>query len=197
MRMIRLMTYVIILGLLCPAVVMADSLLNESGEGLMDMYGSRTASRVGDVITIVFNEKTTASQTAKGKLKNTFKTGADQGTGLLEKFLGLGVSGGETTNVETKTVQQHSLSTTLSVRVVEVLPNNQLMVKGAKILEVNHERQKLTVTGIIRKRDVKPDNTVESTKIGDLKARVNGLPIQRSVKRRRGGIIRWVWQLLF
>ncbi len=182
--------------LTCHLYAVADSLLSDSG-GFVDLYGSRTASRVGDVITIVFNEKTVSTQSARGKLKNTFKTGADPGTGLLERFLGIGMSGGETTDVETTTTQRHSLESTMSASIVEVLPNNHYLIEGVKTLEVNHETQKLTVTGVVRGRDITPSNTIQSTQVGDLKARINGLPIERSVKRRRGGVIRWVWNLLF
>lgn len=197
MDYVKIAVYAVILIILtCHLTAVADSLLKDS-QGLADLYGSSTASQVGDVLTIVFNESTTSEQSGKGKLKNTFKTGADQGVGLLEKFIGLGLSGGETTDVETTTSQKHSLKSTMSAVVTEVLPNGQLMIQGEKNLEVNHENQKVVVSGIVRVRDIGPDNTVQSSKIGDLKARVNGLPIDRSVKRRRGGVIRWVWQLLF
>jgi flagellar L-ring protein precursor FlgH len=174
----------------------ADSLLKES-EGLCDIFSSRTAVKQGDIITIVFKESTTATQAAKGKLQNTYKFGADQGQGFLEKFIGLGLGGGETNNIEISTTQTHALSSTMSATVKEVLPNGYLKVEGERILLVNHEKQRLVVTGLIRPNDVTFQNTIDSTKVADLCAHVEGLPIEGSLKKKRGGIIRWIYNLLF
>lgn len=175
----------------------ADSLLSDSGGGICDIYNAQAAHRKGDVITILFKEKTISNQSGKGKLKNTYSTGAEQGAGFLEKFLGLGLSGGDTTDIEQTNSQTNTLTTTMSATVKEVLPNNQLLIEGCKILEVNHETENVTVTGIIRTVDIGIGNTVESTKIANLKAYVNGLTLDRSTKKRHGGIIRWVWGLIF
>jgi flagellar L-ring protein FlgH len=174
----------------------AASLLSES-QGFCDLFGARTAFREGDIVTIVFNERTVADQSAKGTLKNTYKTGADKGVGWLENFLGLGMSGGETVNVGVGTNQTHSLNARITAKVIEVLPNGNLRIEGAKSLEVNHETQKLVVSGLIRTVDISHNNTIESTRIADLTANVNGLPVERSVHRRRGGLLRWIWGLLF
>ncbi len=198
MKTVKIMSLIIIMVLTVGQLsAFADSLLSES-EGLCDMFGSHVAARVGDVITIILAEETTSNQTAKGKLKNTYTKGADEGKGWLEQiFAGLGMSGGETKNVESTTTQEHQLDAVMSATVVEVLPNGQLRIEGVKSMEVNHETQKLTVTGVIRKRDVTPDNTITSNKIANLKARVNGLPIERSLRKKDGGIITWIWDLLF
>jgi len=196
MNVMKISALLFVIILTSHGFALADSLLVES-RGLCDLYSSRTATQVGDVVTIIFNEKTVSNQVGAAKLVNTYEVGTQQGIGYLEKFLGLGLSGGETVNVETNTTQKNSLYTTMSAIVVEVLPNNQLRIEGHKSLEVNHETQKLTISGIVRTTDIMSDNTIESNKIGELQAKVNGLPIERSVKKRRGGIIRWVWNLLF
>lgn len=196
MRKSLIIVAIIIMTAMLYGACRADSLLPQSG-GLCDLYGTRTAAQVGDVITIVFNEKTVAGQSAKARLKNTFKTGADEGKGFLDQFLGAGVSGGETNDVESSTIQQNNLNTTMSAVITEVLPNGQLSIKGTKTLEVNHETQKVTVTGTIRERDVSPTNTIESTKIANMDAKVNGLPVNRSVKHSKGGIVRWILNILF
>jgi flagellar L-ring protein precursor FlgH len=177
--------------------VFADSLLPSEGGGLGDIYSSEKACRVGDVITIVFNENTISTQTAKGSVKNTYSNGVNAGKGLLDFFLGVGMSGGQVTDVESKTTQGNTLSTTMTARVEEVLPNGNLVIVGMKQVEVNHENQKLSVKGIIRQRDIAYDNTVLSTKVGNMEAKVNGLPINRSAAKPRGGVIRWIWGLMF
>jgi len=187
---------ILALILTCHLAAVADSLFDDSG-GLGNIYETKTARDVGDVITVIFNEKTASSQSAKGKLKSQYVTGADKGQGLLEQFLGLGISGGETQDVETNTVQKNSLSALMSARVVEKLPGGNLRIEGTKTVEVNHEVQKLTITGVIRAKDVTPGNTIDSSKVANMKAKVNGLPVNRSVKKPRGGIIRWLLNIVF
>ena len=192
--------YVLILTLLITlsiiTVSFADSLLTETG-GLSNMYGNRKACQEGDIVTILFKEKTVAVQSAKGTVKNNYTTGVGAGQGLLDFFGGGGMNGSENVDVESTTRQAHSLDTTLTARVEKVLPDGNLYIVGTRSIEVNHETQKLTVTGIVRPDDVSRSNTVESTRVGNMLAKVNGLPVQRSTKQRRGGVIRWVWGLLF
>ncbi|MCD4786553.1 MAG: flagellar basal body L-ring protein FlgH [Candidatus Eremiobacteraeota bacterium] len=182
--------------LTCHIAAVADSLLSES-EGLGNIYETRTARKVGDVLKVIFNEKTVSSQSAKGKLKSQYVTGADQGQGLLEKFLGLGLSGGHTQEIDANTVQKNSVTALMSARVIEVLPGGNLIIEGTKTVEVNHETQKLTITGAVRAKDITPGNTIDSSRIANMKARVNGLPVNRSVKKQRGGIIRWLLNIVF
>lgn len=182
--------------LTCHLVAVADSLLSNS-EGLGNIYETKTARNVGDVVKVIFNEKTASYQSAKGKLKSQYVTGADKGQGLLEKFLGLSISGGHTQEVETNTVQKNAVTALMSARVVEVLPCGNLRIEGTKTVEVNHETQKLTITGIVRAKDITPGNTIDSSRIANMKARVNGLPINRSIKKPRGGIIRWLLNIVF
>jgi flagellar L-ring protein FlgH len=197
MKIARIIAGALLLALIsCQAAAFADSLMTE-GNNFTNLYGSNTATRVGDVITIIFREKTTSSQDAKAKLKNTYTVGTEQGQGYLQKFLGLGLSGGETTDVQSATSQNYSLSAAMGARVKEVLPNGQLLIEGEKNIEVNHENQRLYVTGVIRTFDIAVDNTIDSNKIANMKTQVNGLPLSRSIKKRRGGILSWVWGLLF
>jgi len=196
MKLLKLMMITLILTFITASLASADSLLTESG-GLSNMYGSQKACKEGDIVTIVFNEKTVATQTAKGKIKNDYVTGAGAGRGLLDFFAGGGMSGTEHTDVESSTRQGHTLNTTLTARVEKVLPDGNLYIVGTRSIEVNHETQKLTITGTVRPFDIGANNTVESTRIGNMLAKVNGLPVHRSTKQRRGGVIRWVWGLLF
>lgn len=198
MKTIVLIIITLMLSVWLSAPCLGDSLVNVSdGGGYINLFGSNRASRIGDIVTITFNEKTVATQGAKGKMKNTYNNNVSAGRGLLDFFLGGGLSGGENTDVETTTIQSHSLATTVTARVEEVLPGGNLVIIGTRNIEVNHENQKLTITGVIRPTDIRHNNTIDSTRIADMTAIVNGLPIDRSTKRRRGGVIRWVWGLLF
>lgn len=191
------MSIILLTFFICAGSARADSLVTGPGGGMADLFGADKATRVGDILTVIFKESTTANQSAKGKVKNTYNNGVKSGEGLLDFFLGAGMSGGEKTDVESNTTQSHSLYTTMSVTVVDVMPGGNLKIEGTRSVEVNHETQKLTISGIVRPRDIAYDNTIQSTRIANMAAKVNGLPLNRSTKQRRGGVLRWVWGLLF
>ena len=51
----------------------------------------------------------------------------------------------------------------VSARVIQVFPNGDLGIEGVKEVTVNRERQILRIRGIVRTRDVSPNNVVLST----------------------------------
>lgn len=86
----------------------------------------------------------TFSPEVKGSMKNTFK-----GDG--------------------ETARQSKLDAVISAKVVEVLPNGNLVLESRKEIVINRENQILVLKGIVRPEDILPDNTILSTKIADAK----------------------------
>ena len=72
------------------------------------------------------------------------------------------------------TDRNSKLNARIVARVVEVLPNGDLRIAAEKMVKINKEDEKLTLSGIVRTRDVSGDNSVPSTSIGDLKVALNG-----------------------
>ncbi len=65
------------------------------------------------------------------------------------------------------TNREGELVATITARVVEVLPNRNLIVEGRKELTINEERQILVLTGMVRPDDIDAANSVLSNKIAD------------------------------
>ncbi len=55
----------------------------------------------------------------------------------------------------------------ITAKVVEVLPNGNLIIESRKEILINNEKQILTVRGIIRPEDIEQDNTILSSKVAD------------------------------
>lgn len=72
------------------------------------------------------------------------------------------------------TDRSSKLNARIVARVVEVLPNGDLRIAAEKMVKINKEDEKLSLSGIVRTRDVSGDNSVPSTSIGDLKVALNG-----------------------
>ena len=72
------------------------------------------------------------------------------------------------------TTRTGELTTNLTVRVAEVLPNGDLVLEGAREIQINSDRQMLVLTGVVRPIDIGPGNVVLSTAIGQLRVRYFG-----------------------
>ena len=58
--------------------------------------------------------------------------------------------------------------------VVNVLPNNNLIIRGEKWLTLNAGDEYIRLTGIIRPEDISPGNQIESSKIANARIQYSG-----------------------
>ncbi|MCG8122437.1 MAG: flagellar basal body L-ring protein FlgH, partial [Candidatus Thiodiazotropha taylori] len=63
--------------------------------------------------------------------------------------------------------QGNALSGSITVSVIEVLPNRNLYVRGEKRIGINQGTEYVRLSGIVRPSDISPTNTVASTRIAD------------------------------
>jgi flagellar L-ring protein precursor FlgH len=147
------------------------------------MFADQKARNVGDIVTILISENSSASKQA------TTSTGRDSSiSASIPNFFGLEnsslitdsnldlnnlVSGDFASGFdgEGTTTRKGTLTASLTTQVVERYPNGNLKIRGGKEVMVNHEVQIIYLTGIIRTWDIAADNTIPSTKI--LNARIS------------------------
>lgn len=157
---------------------------------MTDLTRDPRAGMVDDIVTILVSER--ASATATGATKSARSSsaksnvaalaGVTRATGPLANLAG--------TATDTKldgqgsTSRETVLTTTLSARIVAVLPNGNLVVEGTKNIQVNSENQKVTVRGVIRQADVTRDNTVPSDRLAELQVMLNGKGVIGDAVRR-------------
>jgi len=146
----------------------------------MRLFEDTKARQVGDVLTIVLTEKTDASKSAATKA--TKKQGFDM-TGTLmgqsPRINGFDVfnnaiSSGRDFAGDGSSEQRNSLSGSISVTVWQVLPNGNLVVRGEKVVTLNQGDEFIRIAGIVRPLDIKPDNTIESTKVANAQITYSG-----------------------
>jgi len=58
---------------------------------------------------------------------------------------------------------------TIAARVVDVRPNGTLVIEGRRTIKHNEDSWEYFLLGVIRPEDVKPNNTIESEKIAELR----------------------------
>lgn len=145
------------------------------------LYSDTKARRVGDIITVLLEENTQASKTAK--TETTKETDA-----TLSPLVGLNGAaptiGGNTLQLgiesdgqfkgDAKSDQSNSLSGQISVHVMRSLPNGNLIIRGEKWLTLNTGQEFIRLTGIVRAEDISAENTIESTRVANARISYSG-----------------------
>ena len=131
------------------------------------------AFRPGDVLTVLIQENASAVSSADSRAqRNTAVTGT---VGSTDTGLHTGrASAGTDNDGGGRTQRSGRLLATLSVRVVEVGPQGELLVQGRQDLRINAETQAITLSGVVRPRDVADNNTVSSSRIADARVEFDG-----------------------
>ncbi len=78
------------------------------------------------------------------------------------------------TRVPGSTRRNSNVTARITARVIEVLPNGDLRIQALKQVRINKETELLAVTGIVRKKDIASDNSIQTIEIGDLRVEFNG-----------------------
>jgi flagellar L-ring protein precursor FlgH len=151
-----------------------------AGSRLADAARDERASQVDDVLTVVVAESASAVSTGNTKTQRATSTqnsiaalaGITKATGALANLAN--IAGNTQINGQGTTSRTTTLSTTLTARVIHVLPNGALEVEATKDIQINSERQLITVRGVVRPADIDPTNSVQSNRLGELEVRVNG-----------------------
>jgi flagellar L-ring protein FlgH len=146
---------------------------------LASLSSDYKAAIVGDLITIVVAHNLTSSNTADVATARTYtaSSGINSLPGRI-KVGGvsslLGLQSAETLAGKGQGDSSSSLTTTLAGRVVAVLPGGNLVVEAERVIDMNNEKQTVTLRGLVRRGDIGPNNTVVSTAMGDLELEIKG-----------------------
>jgi flagellar L-ring protein FlgH len=155
------------------------------------LYRDQKARNVGDIVTIQVVETATATNSAttatqkKGDISLSAPAigGLEKGGGTLNFGNILQGAGGINFNGTGSTSRTGQLQAAISARVVEVFPNGDLRLEGNKEVAINGERQILTIKGLVRVKDVSPNNQVLSTSIADMTVLFNGKGVVADANR--------------
>jgi flagellar L-ring protein FlgH len=151
--------------------------------GLTEDYKAR---RKGDIVTIVITETANASKEAKTDTSrnSTINAGIPNFLGLeqagiiknnfadLSKLINANVQSsfagaGSTSRTE-------SLNATISAKVIDVLPNSNLLIEGRRNVRVNNEDQIIIIEGTVRPTDIGTNNVINSIYIADARISYSG-----------------------
>jgi flagellar L-ring protein precursor FlgH len=153
-----------------------DSLWQIRDPRMANMFQDYRARNLGDLLTIVVNETTEFGALETRQLNKETKNGHTFG---FKMSAGTDAgSTGASADVDTQNATKRKFDGTnnstidrkfvdrMTVTVVGVMPNGNLLIEGWRKRVLNREVRTLKVTGIVRPADIGPANTVQSSFIG-------------------------------
>ncbi len=169
--------------------------------GARAFFKDNRANSVGDILTvnIAIEDKAAISNTTE----RTRNDGEDSDLTKLFGFeAGLGkiVSGNVTpestvslgTDHKTKgegTIDRsESIELTVAAVITQILPNGNLVINGRQETLVNYELRELNITGIIRREDISSTNTIDHTKIAEMRVSYGGRGNVSELQQPRWGM---------
>lgn len=205
----------LLLAILLPgtlATVTADLSLAQSrrgsiysaAQGPYGLIANKTAARPGDLVTIMISETSDVSEEEKSNFKHetdlSYSLNAfDLKPNAFNVLPNLGASSSDDFKGEAKQEKKGKFTARLTAVVVDALPNGNLVIRGRREVRVDKQVKTIEFSGIVRRYDIKQNNTVESELVADAKVSYTGTgPASESVNRQGlGGLIHsaivWLW----
>jgi flagellar L-ring protein precursor FlgH len=136
-------------------------------------YTDDTARHIGDVLTVKIAEASKVDNKAKRDLqKDTSRSNTFDGKIGDSKFipeLGMSASSSNKTNGKADYKDERTFEDSITVTVVDIQPNGNLVVMGTRNRNIGGDTQVIEVSGIVRPSDILFDNTIKSTQVADFR----------------------------
>lgn len=170
----------------------------QSGHEVL-LYQDHNANRIGDILTVRLEEATQGEKQSKMKTNKVTTNNTNNGSGttsggniapiiLSEPLSRLITNTGSDLGFDGKgeTNEYNKLHGTISVTVMRVLSNGNLIVQGESWITINQGREYVRLSGILRPEDIDPTNTVSSQRLAN--ARINYSGSGQVGNASRGGL---------
>ncbi len=174
--------------LVAPGSLFADSIWERRDQRSGYLYMDNRARRVGDLLTVSVNENTGATNTEQRKLKKDTAVSSDVNfaakgsTGGTSRSASGDVSGGSTSDRSfqgsANFASERQLLDQMTVTVVDIMPNGNLVIEGYRRRLVQNETRLLRVSGIVRPNDIDIPNIVESRFIANFHVSYEGRGVE-------------------
>ena len=190
-----------------PTEVNDDGSLWRDNCSLSELSVNIKAGKVGDIVTvrIVESSKATNEASTKTGRKSSVSGSMDNFFNLEKRYPGehpflnpfAGIKGGIESDFDGSGSTQRSgnLIASMTVMITEILPGGNFKIRGTREVKINYDVQLITLSGVVRPRDISPDNEILSTYISDAKIEYSGTGIINN-RQRPGwlaGLLNIIW----
>jgi flagellar L-ring protein precursor FlgH len=146
---------------------------------MSDLSSDYKARKVNDTVVILVSVQTSAAQSGDVNSQRTFQT-ASAITGLAGKINTAGLNPLLDANSATtlkgagSTDSSTTFKTSMTAQVVAVLPSGNLVVEAQRKIFMNNQHEDVTIRGVVRPKDIGPNNTVPSAALSNLELEMKG-----------------------
>ena len=177
----------------------ADSIWAKRGKNMRALYTDDVARQIGDILTIKISEDSKIDNKAKRDMnKDTDRSTVFNGE--LGKFADIGEFGmtatsGNKLNSKADYKDERKFVDSITVVVMDVLPNRNLLVMGTRNRNIGGDIQTIEVSGIVRPSDIAFDNTVKSEQVADFRivSKNGGVSAPYTKPGWLGSILDFIW----
>ena len=136
------------------------------------LFEDRRARYIGDTLTINIAETNSASTKSNTKINRSSSISASAGpiSGLPGKsFQGMELADSSANNLDGKgeSAANNVFTGTITVTVIEVLPNNNLLVSGEKQVAIGQGTEYIRLSGIVNPYFINASNSISSSQLAD------------------------------
>ena len=175
-RKAMLMLVILAAGLLATDCSQAGSLWAKRDKNVPSLYADDVARRIGDILTVRIAEDSKVDNKAKRDLKKETGRSSDFNGELnidhiLQSIPGFTMDASSSNELKSKAdfKDERSFVDRVTVVVIDVLPNGNLVVTGTRDRDIAEDVQTIEVSGIVRPSDIAFDNTVKSEQVANFR----------------------------
>lgn len=176
----------------------------DADQGPFGLVGTRTATHIGDLVTITIAENQNvkneeSSDMTKGTSLDYQLTNFDIAPKAFSTLPRVAGKSDDQFSGTANYAKKGTFTARVTAIVIDVLPNGNLIVNGRREIRIDQETKLIEFSGIIRRWDITPDNSVASELVANAKVSYTGTgPLTNSTNRRGFGAwlhdaFSWVW----
>ena len=158
-------------------------------EHTRNLYDDAKPHGIGDIVTVLLQENTKAAKSADAGLSKSNDASMEPvnlgGKEIKIRDYNLSYKLGNETNFSgnASANQSNSISGSITVEVVDVLSNGNLVIRGEKWLTLNTGDEYIRLSGTIRPDDIDAKNTIKSTRISNARIKYSGTGTEENAQQ--------------
>lgn len=203
MKFPALLSALVLLGGLASAQGRPGSIYDPA-LGPISPIADKTARKAGDLITvlIVENQEVKNEETSQLRRATTLDYALenfDIKPNAFNPLPRLAASSQDDFNGTANVEKNGEFNARITAIVMDVLPNGNMVIKGRREIQVDYEIKVIEFSGVIRRFDIKADNTIQSELVAEARVSYSGDGQLTDTTSRRGlgnaihRAIIWLW----
>ncbi|MEM7307067.1 MAG: flagellar basal body L-ring protein FlgH [Planctomycetota bacterium] len=188
-----------------PAAQARPGSIYNPDQGMQGLIADKTARRPGDLLTVIISETQDLKNEEKSTLNKTTNLDYSLDSFNLKSNLfntplpDIGASSADIFNGNANYEKKGEFTARITAIVSDVLPNGNMVISGRREIRIDNETKLIEFSGIVRRYDVRVDNTVQSELVAEARVSYTGEGTLTNTTNRIGigtlihDAIMWLW----